>query len=64
MFLMIDIPTMNYLMLEDCGEASCYEEAMTQEDNKVECAMQSEMNALWQNKRWDLISLPKDSIII
>ena len=45
MFLMIDIPTINYLMLENCGETSCYEEAMMHEDHKGEYVMQSEMDA-------------------
>ena len=54
------VPSMDYVMLTDCGEPSCYDEAMSSVDKlKWEQAMQSEMDSLIQNGTWKLTPLPK-----
>ena len=46
-------------MLTDCGEPSCYKEALQVVDSeKWHLAMQSEMAALHKNQTWDLVKLP------
>ena len=55
------VPSMDYVMLTDCGEPSYYDEAMSSVDKlKWEQAMQSEMDSLIQNDTWELTPLPKD----
>ena len=50
---------LNYIMLTDCGEPSCYKEALQMADSeKWHLAMQSEMTALHKNQTWDLVQLP------
>ena len=45
------VPSLDYVMLIDCGEPSCYKEAMLMEDKvKWEKAMQSEMDSLHKNQ--------------
>jgi ATP-binding cassette subfamily B (MDR/TAP) protein 1 len=51
---------MDYVMLTDCGEPSCYQEVMlAAEKVKWEKAMQSEMNSLHKNHTWELVQLPE-----
>lgn len=53
------VPGVDYVMLTNCEEPSCYREAIMREDQcKWEYAMQSEMSSLMKNKTWDLVSLP------
>ena len=55
------VPSLDYVMLTDCGEPSCYKEACRMVDSdKWQLAMQSEMTALHVNQTWDLVPLPKD----
>ncbi|MCO5575866.1 hypothetical protein L7F22_029671 [Adiantum nelumboides] len=52
-------PSLDYVMLIDCGEPSCYKEAMQREDSKKWFkAMVSEMQSLEKNHTWDLVDLP------
>ncbi|MCO5609051.1 hypothetical protein L7F22_063272 [Adiantum nelumboides] len=52
-------PSLDYVMLTDCGEPSCYKEAMQREDSKKWFkAMVSEMQSLEKNHTWDLVDLP------
>ena len=54
------VPSMDYVMLTDCGEPSCYDEAMSSVDKlKWEQVMQSQMDSLIQNGTWKLTPLPK-----
>ena len=54
------VPSLDYVMLTDCGEPSCYKEAMLMEDKvKWEKAMQSEMDLLHKNQTWKLVQLHK-----
>ena len=44
------VPSLDYIMLTDCEEPSCYEEAMLKDDKlKWERAMQSKMDSLHKN---------------
>ena len=53
------VPSLDYVMLTDCEEPSCYEEAMLKDDKlKWEKAMQSEMDSLHKNSTWELVHLP------
>ena len=55
----------DFVMLTDCGEPSCYKEALQREDKaKWELAMKSEMDSLKKNQTWDLVQLPKDKIAL
>ena len=48
----------DYVMLTDCGEPSCFKEAMDRQNNKKWYkAMSSEMESLEQNGTWDLMHL-------
>ena len=54
------IPSIDYIMLTDCGEPSCYKEAVQVADSKKwQLAMQSEMQVLHKNHTWDLVKLPQ-----
>ena len=47
-------------MLTDCGEPTCFQEAMNMDDSvKWEQAMQSEYDSIMKNKTWDLVELPE-----
>ena len=49
----------DFVILIDCGEPSCYQEAMRMHDKrKWEKAMHLEMDSLIKNKTWDLMKLP------
>ena len=51
---------MNYVMLTDCNEPSCYKEAVQMKDSKNwQLAMQTEMTALHKNQTWKLVKLPQ-----
>ena len=51
----------DYVMLTDCGEPSCYKEALQREDKaQWELAMKLEMDSLKKNQTWDLVQLPID----
>ena len=53
------VPSLDYVMLTDCEEPSCYEEAMLKDDKrKWERAMKSEMDSLHKNSTWELVHLP------
>ena len=44
------VPGLDYVMLTDCGEPSCYKEAMRRDDKlKWERAMESEMDSIEKN---------------
>ena len=52
------MPSLDYVMLIDCKEPSCYKEAMLKNDKlKWEKAMQSKMDSLHKNSTWELVSL-------
>ena len=53
------ISSLDYVMLIDYDEPSCYKEAMLREGkDKWEKAMQSEMDSLCKNSTWELVNLP------
>ena len=53
------VPSLDYIMLTDCEEPSCYEEAMLKDDKlKWEKAMQLEMDSLHKNSTWELVHFP------
>ena len=53
------MPGLDYVLLTDSGEPSCYNEAMQMDDSvKWEQAMQSEYDSIVGNDTWDLIDLP------
>ena len=59
------VSSLDYVMLTDCEEPSCYKEAMLREDKlKWEKAMQSEMDSLHKNSTWELVSLPAGKRIL
>ena len=52
------VPSLYYVMLTDCEEPSCYQEAMLRDDKlKWERAMKSKMDFLHKNATWDLVQL-------
>ena len=52
---------MDYVMLTDAGEPSCYKETVSVSDHaKWEHAMKSELDSIHNNDTWDLVPLPKD----
>ena len=54
------VPSLQYVMLTDCGEPSCYKESVQMADSgNWQLAMQSEMQALHKNQTWDLVKLPE-----
>ncbi|MCO5570380.1 hypothetical protein L7F22_024100 [Adiantum nelumboides] len=54
------VPSMDYVMLTNCREPSCYDEAMSSVDKlKWEQAMQLEMDSSSENDTWELTPLPK-----
>ena len=53
------VPGVDYVMLTDCGEPSCYKDAMSRDDKlKWERAMESEMDSIEKNQTWKLVHLP------
>ncbi|RVX18554.1 Retrovirus-related Pol polyprotein from transposon TNT 1-94 [Vitis vinifera] len=51
-------PILNYLLLTDCGEPKCYDEALQYENSsKWELAMKDEMDSLLGNQTWELTEL-------
>ncbi|MCO5594298.1 hypothetical protein L7F22_048327 [Adiantum nelumboides] len=53
-------PRLDYLLVTDCGEPTCYKEAIQMEDcAKWEQAMQSEYNSIVANETWELTKLPE-----
>ena len=53
------VPSLDYVMLTDCKEPSCYEEAMLKDDKrKWERAMKSKMDSLHKNSTWELVHFP------
>ena len=53
-------PSLDYVMLIDCGEPSCYAHAMSRNDkHKWKKAMQPRMDSLMKNGTWDLVWLLK-----
>ncbi|MCO5573539.1 hypothetical protein L7F22_027310 [Adiantum nelumboides] len=58
-------PLLDYVMLIDCGEPSCYKEAMLPDDKlKWERSMQSKIDLLHKNVTWDLVPLPNDKTFL
>ena len=54
------VPSLDYVLLTDSGEPSCYVEAMQMDDCvKWEQAMQLEYNLIVGNDTWDLVELPE-----
>lgn len=52
-------PVDEYVMLTDCGEPECYDEALTHEHTgEWMKAMQEEMKSLHENHTYDLVKLP------
>lgn len=52
-------PSLYYLLLTDCDEPSCYEEAMSSDKSEDwGAAMEDEMNSLQRNFTWDLVKKP------
>ena len=44
------VPSLDYIMLTDCGEPSCYKDAMSKDDKlKWERAMESKMDSIEKN---------------
>ncbi|MCO5583739.1 hypothetical protein L7F22_037653 [Adiantum nelumboides] len=53
-------PGLDYVLVTDCGEPSCYKEAIQMDDSvKWEQAMQSEYNSIIANETWELTELPQ-----
>ena len=53
------VPSLDYVMLIDCKEPSCYVEAMLSNDKlKWERTMQSKMDFLYKKSTWKLMNLP------
>ncbi|MCO5603008.1 hypothetical protein L7F22_057150 [Adiantum nelumboides] len=54
-------PGLNYVLVTDCGEPSCYKKAIQMDDSvKWEQAMQSaKYNSIIANETWELIELPQ-----
>ena len=53
------VPGLDYVILIDCGEPSCYKEAMSKDDKlKWEQAMESKMDSIQKNQTWELVPLP------
>ena len=53
------VSSLDYVMLTDCKEPSCYNKAMLHDDKlKWERAMQSKMDLLHKNATWDLVQVP------
>ncbi|MCO5577948.1 hypothetical protein L7F22_031785 [Adiantum nelumboides] len=51
---------LDYVLVTDCGELSCYKEAIQMDDSvKWEQAMQSEYNSIIANETWELTELPQ-----
>ena len=54
------VPGLDYVMLTNCGEPSCYKDAMSRDDKlKWERAMESEMDSIEKNQTWELVPLPQ-----
>ena len=49
-----------FVLLTDCGEPTCYKQAMQSEDSKKwDLAMKSEITSIVKNGTWDLVPLPQ-----
>jgi hypothetical protein len=59
------VPSLDFVLLTDEGEPSCYDEACQGEDcSQWEKAMDEEMDALVENRTWELVALPKDRVAL
>ena len=59
------VPSLDYIMLTDCEESSCYKEAMLRDDKlKWEKDMQSKMDLLQKNSTWELVHLPSGKRVL
>ncbi|MCO5609852.1 hypothetical protein L7F22_064084 [Adiantum nelumboides] len=55
-----NLPGLDYVLVTDYGEPSCYKEAIQMEDSvKWEQAMQSEYNSIIANETWKLTKFPQ-----
>ncbi|MCO5602950.1 hypothetical protein L7F22_057091 [Adiantum nelumboides] len=55
-----DIRRLDYVLVTDCDDPSCYKEAIQMDDSvKWEKAMQSEYNSIIANETWKLTELPQ-----
>ena len=53
-------PGVDFVLLTDSGEPSCYKEAMLASDNSQwETAIKNEMSSIQKNGTWELVLLPK-----
>ena len=54
-------PDVDFVMLTDGGEPTCYKEAMKAKDHaKWELVMKSELSSIEKNETWELVPLSKD----
>ncbi|MCO5573975.1 hypothetical protein L7F22_027753 [Adiantum nelumboides] len=54
------VPGLDFVLLTDSGEPSCYKEAMLANDKvQWEHAMKRELSSIAKNKTWELVPLPK-----
>lgn len=59
------ISGMDFVLLTDGGEPSCYKEAMLEKDkSQWELAMKSELSRIERNATWELVPLPKDKKVL
>ncbi|RVW52843.1 Retrovirus-related Pol polyprotein from transposon TNT 1-94 [Vitis vinifera] len=57
-------PILNYLLLTNCGEPECYDEALQDENSsKWELAMKDKMDSLLGNQIWELTELPARLVV-
>ena len=55
------VPGVDFVLVIDGGEPSCYKEAMLARDHaKWELAMKSKLVSIEKNGTWDLVPLPMD----
>ena len=55
----------DFVLVTDSGEPSCYREAMLVGDHaKWELVMKSELASIEKNGTWDLVPLPKDKKVL
>ena len=54
------VPSLDHVLVTDCDEPSCYEDALSREDKKKwQNAMKNEMDSLLSNDTWELVPLPE-----
>ena len=59
------MPGVDFVLLTDSGEPSCYKEAMLASDkSQWEIAMKNELSSIHKNGTWELVSLPKSKKVL